>query len=876
MIGTRLGQYEVTGKLGQGGMGEVYRATDSRLRREVAIKVLPAAFTADRERLARFEREAQLLAQLQHPNIAAVHGLEEANGTRALVMELVEGEDLAARIARGALPLDEALPIARQMAEALEAAHEQGIVHRDLKPANVKVRPDGTVKVLDFGLAKAMEAGASVVGGGPADSPTLTGAHGTQLGMILGTAAYMAPEQARGKPLDRRADIWAFGVVLHEMLTGRRLFAGEETSDVLAAVLRQEVDWSGLPADTPPRLRRLLARCLERDPRQRLRDIGEARVELARMEGGAAELSDALPAAPASARVAAPRSRAVLLAALPLVAALAAAGAWLAKPARPAPRVRLSIPMPPGERVTSVPAISPDGRTVAYAAGRTAGTSRLYVRDLDDFVARPVDSSHAAKWPFFSPDAKSVAFFSGGQLWRASVAGGAATAIAPAPRPFGGTWGPDGIVYAPQLNAGLWRVPAEGGTPARLTATDGEGKGYAHVFPQALPGGEVLFTFWGKSFYVARLSPATGEWRPVTPEGRKSSAAVWSPSGHLLRGDGIAAVLAARWTPDGSAPVDPDSVVLTDVQWIVGSDRPWLALAENGTAALVPGKPVRRLVWVDRSGVATELSGEPDLTNAASLSRDGRRVAYNGRGAVWVRDLATGARSRIVSDITWAWPSGWLPDDRRIAISSNRSGDWDLYTARADGGGMEPLLRRPDTQHPMAVAPDGTVVFLDYGPETGLDLWTLSPAGEAAPLVVTPAQERSGSVSPDGRWLAYVSDESGRDEVYAVPMAGGERRMISVEGGTGPVWTADGRELLYRAGDDLTSLAVLSTHPLRLGERRRLLDVSDYEPQYFQEFAVSADGQRFLFLRADPESRATRIDVILDWFPELAAKVGGE
>jgi hypothetical protein len=426
----------------------------------------------------------------------------------------------------------------------------------------------------------------------------------------------------------------------------------------------------------------------------------------------------------------------------------------------------------------------------------------------------------------------------------------------------------------PLLNSGVWRVPPDGGEPVRLTVPDGATKGYGHVFPQWLPGGDVLFTLWGRSFYVARLSPGSGEWRRVTPDGPKSSGALWAPSGHLLRGDGIGSVLGARWTPSDAAPVEPDTVVLSGVQWIVGSDRPWLAVAANGTAVIVPGSPATRLVWVARDGASTALPGDPDLTNAAAVSRDGTRIAFNGRDGVWVQDLASGARTRVVSDVGWAWPSGWTPDDRRILLSSRISGDWDLYTARADGGGMEPLLRRPDTQHPMTVAPDGTVVFLDYDPRTGLDLWRLAPSGEAAPLVVTAAQERSGSVSPDGLWLAYVSDEAGRDDVYVMPFAGGERRVVSPAGGTGPLWSPDGRELLYRSGDDLMSVPVLSSAPLRFGERRRLLDVSGYESQYFHELAISADGERFLLLRAEPESRSTRIDIVLDWLPELAAKVG--
>jgi Tol biopolymer transport system component len=549
---------------------------------------------------------------------------------------------------------------------------------------------------------------------------------------------------------------------------------------------------------------------------------------------------------------------------------------FMRAPSPPAPpTTRLSIALPAGEQVTSAPAISPDGRTVAYVAGRSLATSRLYVRNLDTYAARAIDSSQAATWPFFSPDGRSVAFFAGGKLWRAPAGGGTATSLAPAARGFGGTWASDGgIVYAPTLNDGLWRIAAEGGQPQQLTKPDDAANGYAHVFPQGLANGELLFALWGKQFLSAICSPESKAWRELTTD-TGGRIPVYAESGHLLIGDRSADLLATSWRIGDAPPGRPETVVLHDVYWLPGLDRSWLSLAANGTLAYVPGDPGRRnLVWVDRAGNVSPLVGEPDQTTIASVSRDGRRVVYNGRESLWVRDLASGTRARIAAEIR-TWCGGWLPGDDRVVLSSNKTGDWDLYTLRASGGELEPLLKRPRAQHPLAVAPDGTIVFLEPGEATGQDLWKLTPDGQVSPLVASPFRDWAPSVSPDGRYLAYMSNETGHDDVYAIPFSGqGERVMVSLDGGTGPVWSRDGRELFYRAGDDLMSIEVRSTSPvLVLGERKRLLDVSAFEPQYFHEFDVSADGQRFLFIRAEPDSRPTRIDVILNWFPELAAKV---
>jgi Tol biopolymer transport system component len=886
--GTRLGAYEILAPIGAGGMGEVYRAHDAKLNRDVAIKILPEAFATEPERLIRFRREAQVLASLNHQNIAHLYGFEDAGATHALVMEMVEGPTLADRIKQGLIALADALPIAHQIADALEAAHEQGIVHRDLKPANIKVRVDGTVKVLDFGLAKALDPyvgrpGVQAAAADPSsvrpayddamNSPTLT-ARATQMGMILGTAAYMAPEQAKGKVVDKRADIWAFGVVLYEMLTGRRLFVADTIPETLAHVLTREVNLAALPAGTPPRVRRLIARCLVKDPRQRLRDIGDARLMIdERDEAQAVVAQGALASFPA--RLLIPTAIALGVIA---VGALVMSLLTRSEPERPA--AHLSIALPSGEQVTTAPAISADGRTIAYAAGRTRETSRLYLRAIDSFAVRAVDGSQGALSPFFSPDGRSVAFFASGKLWRAPVAGGAPSSVAPAPRPWGGTWCiDDTIVYVPNLYAGLWRVPAGGGTPVQLTKPDGATAGYAHAYPQRLPGtDEVLFSFWGRWFNAAVFSPKTGTWREATPRkpvGGAAAIGVYAENGYLLTGDGSAGVTAVDWTSSVTTLRSPETVVLDSVNWIAGNERAWFNVSANGTVVYSPGSPLRRrLVWVDRQGGVTPLPGDPDAINEAMVSPDGKRVVRHGKMSQWVEDLATGTRTRIVSDLL-TWHGGWLPGGDRIVISSNKDGDWDLYSASANGNGdMKPLLKRPFGQHPMAVAHDGSVVYIETHPETGNDLWILAPDGRPRPLVVTPFNESAAAVSADGKYVAYVSDESGHNEVYVIPFSGtGERATVSTGGGTGPVWSRDGRELFYRTGDDLVSVDVRSTNPLVLGARRKLLDVSAFEPGYFHDFDVSADGQRFLFIRAEPDARPTRIDVIVNWFPELARLV---
>ena len=562
------------------------------------------------------------------------------------------------------------------------------------------------------------------------------------------------------------------------MLTGTRMFDGESVAETLGLIFAREPDLTKLPPATPASVRDLIARCLVKDPRKRLRDIGDARLQIDDALAGKGEPPRVTaPAAVTSRR----RSWSGWLG-VPMLAIAAAAG-WFARPAAPAPLVRLSIAMPPGEQVMTFPAITGDGQVIAYVSGRTAATSQLYLRTLGDFVARPVANSVAAQYPFFSPDGRGIAFFAGGKLRRASVAGGAAIDLAPSATPWGGTWDTQGrIVYTTGLGSGLWRVPADGGTPEQLTKPDGADAGYAHVFPERLSGtDDLLFAFWGRSFQAAQFSTQSRTWRAITPPSKTIVVSTYATSGHLLINDGAGAVLASRWDPKAASSVRPETPVIDGVYWTLGGDRSWINVSENGTAVYVPGDPSNRhVVWVDRQGRSTQLPGGGEIVTQATLSRDGNRVVYGSTPAHWVLDLRTGARTRLIADVR-SWHGGWLPGDARIAVSSNKDGDWDLYTIASTGGDMTPLLKRPFAQHVQAVASDGSIIFLERQPVTGSDLWTLAPDGRTTPLVVTPFNEDSASISADGRYVAYVSDESGRREVYAIPISGSGRPRRSLD-----------------------------------------------------------------------------------------------
>jgi Tol biopolymer transport system component len=844
--GTRLGPYEIVAPLGAGGMGEVWKARDPRLGRDVAIKISTQQFTD------RFEREARAIAALNHSNICTLFDV----GPNYLVMELIEGPTLADRIQQGPIPPEEALGVAKQIADALEAAHENGIVHRDLKPANIKIRPDGSVKVLDFGLAKAGEAQPVTF-----DSPTMM--PGTQAGMILGTAGYMSPEQARGQAVDKRADIWAFGVVLYEMVTGNRLFDGATVSDSLAAILREEPDLTRAPEWT----RRLLQRCLAKDPRKRLRDIGDA-IPL---------LEDVGPAATTS------RGRLVWTVAA-LFAVLTTASLVFALWSRPTAvqkiAVRFTIPLPPGQEITSYPAITRDGQTVAYVTQQGTDDAQLYLRDLNSFEARAVAGSSGARQPFFSPDGKWVAFFAQGQLQKAEVAGGAPIRLAEAAYPFGGTWNEDNtIIYAVSLGSGLLRIPASGGTPETLTKPDGAAKGYAHVFPQALPGGRsILFTIWGQTQGGAVLSLDSGRWEAVLPEAGFAVGtfeATGGSTGRLLLVDQAAGIRAAPFDAAHPARASVDTSVLNNVYYEVETESlGWLAVSNTGTAVYATGNPAKTsLVWVDREGKIESLGKDQDVYREASLSPDGVKAVVRHGLDLWIHDLQRGTRSRLTSGNGSNLLPLWSRDGTRIIFASTRGGDWDIYAQPADGSRpAETLLKRPYDQFPLSILADGTLLYVEIHPKTGRDLWILSPDGKTSALRVTPFNETQGQFSPGPvggpRWVAYASDESGRSEIYVQSYpSGGNRIPVSTGGGILPRWSRDGRELFYVTGDAVAAVAMRPDGSF--GAPRRLFDRSNFLFNHrFHSYSVSPDGKRFLMIQRDPGSVPRQLNVILNWSAE--------
>jgi Tol biopolymer transport system component len=894
--GTRLGVYEVVTQIGAGGMGEVYRATDSNLKRSVAIKVLPASVAGDADRLARFQREAEVLAALNHPNIGAIYGLEKTPDFTALVMELVEGEDLSQRITRGAIPIEEALPIAKQIAEALEAAHEQGIIHRDLKPANIKVRPDGTVKVLDFGLAKAIEPAA---GSSPnmSMSPTmLSPAQMSGVGVILGTAAYMAPEQARGKAVDKRADIWAFGVIVFEMLTGRRAFAGDEISDVLAAVLRQDIDWAALPT-TAPRLRRLLERCLDRDPKSRLRDIGEARVEIATIDAGAPEsgISSAVAAAPPAA---ATRRVAPLVIATAVVAIAATFGLtrWLTSIATTTTSgavAHVTIALPDTDQLDSTGlwplALSDDGARVAYV-GRGDGKTQIYVRTLTESAPKVLEATEGGESPFFSPDGQWVAFFAGSKLRKIAVGGAALQTLADAPSGRGCAWGGDGYIYfAPTNSGGIWRVPEGGGTATEVTRKDPANGEISHRWPHVVAGtNTLLFAMWtgpgnDDDNVAIQTIGAAGHHVLV----KAGDAPRYAATPGLLLYVHLGELFAVPWRPPQTDLGRTVPVAMPErISGSAGSEKPGnYAVSGNGTLAYIAGGRARnatRLVWVDRAGkVDLAPLPERDYENA-TVSSDGTRAIVQIREAtiaLWVYDLSRNTLTPIGNRAGSSQSPVWTADGARVIYRGTRKGFRNIYWRPVDGSGDEErLTTKPDVvQSPTSVSLDGHwLVFQENGAgETGgTGIWVMRLDGDRTPhhFFPAPAGESDGQLSPDGRWIAYEASVSSRQEIYVAPFPGpGPRHQVSTDGGTEPLWSRDSRELFFQNGARLMGVTVTpsaafsASTPHLVHEGRFLKTVNSNTNS-----GITRDGTRFLRIQqVEPERAVTHIDLVLNWFAEL-------
>ena len=876
MVGKTISHYKVLEKIGEGGMGEVYRATDTKLNRDVALKVLPEAFASDQQRMARFSREAQVLASLNHPNIASIYGLEESENKQALVLELVEGETLAERIKKGAIPLEESLKIALQISEALEGAHEKGIIHRDLKPANVKITPEGVVKVLDFGLAKALED--KVVPEDVSQSPTISQL-ATKAGIILGTAAYMAPEQARGKPVDKRTDIWAFGVVLYEMLTGKMAFKGEDISLTLAAVMTKEPDWEALPGKLPAPIESLLKRCLDRDQGHRLRDIGEARVATQDYLADplAYEVVVTIVPQPAWWQRALPQLVAVLIGVLAIGLVFWFAGPRLSS-APGSPSVsRTTIPLPDGQRqprkMEAPLAISPDGTLLAYVARDGTG-AHLFLRPLDSFESRKIPGSEYANAPFFSPDGNWIGLFAAGKLKKASVERGSPLTIANVSGARGASWGRDEhIVFVPGLNAGLWRVSADGGTPEQLTQPDFGENGYAHVWPQHLPDGRhVLFTVWdSKTPRVLDLETGrTNKARAGNPGGD-----MYLSSGHLIYADylGSGSLLAAPFDIQELAVNGSAIPVLDDVRnFQSGSARPFIAVSQTGTAVYVTHKiGEAALMWVDRDGDITPIQSSERVFAGVRLSPDGNMAVFHDeQGNLWSLDIRRASVDMLAGDTLHASRPIWHPDGERVTASSNDAGSWDLYEIDvAERGEPRALLVRDFDQFAASWSGNGQLLaYTESHPQTGSDIWVLPSEEEPVPVLQTGANETSPRFSPDGRFLAYLSDESGQLQVYLRSYPEGKVLGISIEGGEEPVWSRDGRELFFRQGDQLLAVT-LTTEPELAVSAPAVLFEMPFDRSGTGTHAyydVSPDGQRFLVVSERP---TTEFKVIQNWFSEL-------
>jgi len=915
--GTRIGSYEILSPIGAGGMGEVYRARDAKLGREVAIKVLPASFARDAERMARFEREAKVLASLNHPNIAAIYGFEDSGGTHALVMELVEGPTLSDRIGAAAaaisptttglksaspqasqarpVPIDEALRIARQIADALEYAHEKGIVHRDLKPANIKISRDDAVKILDFGLAKAVQG--EVSDADIANSPTLTHM-ATMQGVLLGTAAYMSPEQAKAKVVDRRADIWAFGCVLYEMLTGKMAFSGETVTDTLAAIIKEEPDWSQLPAATPTRVRVLLQRCLQKDPKQRLRDIGDARISLDEVISGVSE-----PSTTKTANIPAPswhRSLPwVLFGATAIALGALVAGLKFA-PAKPAPGelMRLEIPTPQ-ETGDIVFALSPDGRELAFTARDAGGVLRLWVRPLNSLNAHELPGSAVSdeNAPFFwSRDSRYLVFDGGGKLEKIDISGGPAQVLCDAPGiVVGGSENKDGVIIFGQSPGVIMRVPASGGTAIPLTALKPSRGETQHALPSFLPDG-THFVYHRTSTnpaydgdYIGSIEVAPGKQDPQRLLATQYNA-IYAPSadsnhGYMLYLASGGSLMAQ--------PFDPQSLILTGEPVAIAEhvqafrEFGYFSPSTDGELVYTSAGSIRaeQITLFDRQGRVLSTIGDPATYGGLTISPDGSKAAAEavdarGQISLWMIDFSRHSTTRFTFDSFDSSEPMWSPDGSKIIFASNQNGAYDLYEKPSDGAGGETLLfRSPANKAPSTMTHDGRfLIYEAQDPATSKqDLWVLPLGGakQPYPLHKTQANEGAARLSPNDHWVAYVSDQSGRDEIYVRPfspdtngaadLVEGAQWQISYGGGQMPAWSRDGKQLFYLTSDGVMEVDVATRPAFQAGTPKFLFRPP--QRSAFLSSGYTVDGKIFAFLVPTEQGGQTQseFNVVLNW-----------
>ncbi len=890
LAGHTLSHYRIEKKIGEGGMGVVYRARDPRLGRDVAIKVLPDEFAHDDERLARFEREAKVLASLNHPNIAAIYGLEQADGRRFLVLELVEGQTLAERLHKGTVPVEEALEVCHQIAEGLEAAHEKGIIHRDLKPSNVKVTPEGKVKVLDFGLARALHDQAAAVD--MSHSPTITDEM-TRPGVVLGTAAYMSPEQAKGKTVDKRADIWAFGCILFECLTGKRAFQGDTITETVAAILKSEPDWLLLPAETPAFVRSLLRRCLQKDPNLRLRDIGDVRVE---MREGLSEPAEVIPAA----------QRFPLRGVLSLCAVTLVIGVLIDRIAmkyiRPAtlppsqPVVRSCVRLEPGlwldggragldQPTRTAMALSSDGRFTVYSAIKenpgAEDKPHLYLRRLDQLEAKLIPRTEGGISPFLSPDDRWVGFWADGKLMKVSVDGGVPAVLCDVPVPFG---------FAANDDTGLSRVSADAGKPETLTTPDKSKEEFSHRLPHCLAGGYgVLFTIMRYGFdlqpRVAALEPKSRKWHVLLEDAADPRYVATGHLAFLRQGTMMVAPFDPAKLEITGQPVP---VVANVIQALNSGFGPYetaagqFSISASGSMAYAPGgifpDTEDSLVWVDHEGKAKPIASFKAPFFAPRLSPDGQRIAYRVVGKewrVWAYDLKRDTATKLTSEGMAGWVT-WTPDGRRLVFGWSKTSPANIYWQPADGSSpMERLTQSEYWQCPGSWSSDGeTLAFVQYNPDSQNDILLLHMRDrKVTPLVDSRFNEGWPDFSPDGRWIAYVSDESGRDEVYVQPFPGpGGKWQISNEGGAEPLWSRNGRQLFYRKGNKRWVVDIQTGVAFSLSKPRLLFEQPGYaHGNPIRSWDISPDGQRFLMVKEEERKPqpVTEMIFVQNWPEEL-------